>query len=471
LYFLFYRGLPCGIIPPKDFLQPPPIPTSSILNSPRAEEPPLSPSNLTQRYTYFQETGRENKSPLMHIHRRPIKPPTRYRKPNSKMTVRLRPRQVLCSKCRSICSENSENVDMSSRSTKRNQSPDNKNRKILNTSNNTECTEISNNKNEKSEENTKLNKIKIVGNYWISPTRDEDEKITEIDEKTKIEEVDKNGVSDDEIVEEFGKENTNELVDDPERMVLRKKRSVGSMEDLWDESIFEDHKKTKLESETRTTTPVIKISFGTSGQVLKIPAKIQNNLEENNTDENKYHNNDIINGNKAAKKALKKAKKETRRKMLGSPTSNLDLPRRHKKHRKKHKESKHRDDSEERWNVAKTDKDYTAIKAQCLKQRLSISLKRLNANAYEAKNDESTTSNSCSPDSSSEEVPDFPESAILNVSDRSTESNSSLLMKISTQSVQTCTTTDGRKMNVGDVVWGKIHGFPWWPGKVRFIFI
>lgn len=24
-------------------------------------------------------------------------------------------------------------------------------------------------------------------------------------------------------------------------------------------------------------------------------------------------------------------------------------------------------------------------------------------------------------------------------------------------------------MLVGDVVWGKIHGFPWWPGKVLTI--
>lgn len=24
-------------------------------------------------------------------------------------------------------------------------------------------------------------------------------------------------------------------------------------------------------------------------------------------------------------------------------------------------------------------------------------------------------------------------------------------------------------MSVGDVVWGKIHGFPWWPGKVLTI--
>lgn len=24
----------------------------------------------------------------------------------------------------------------------------------------------------------------------------------------------------------------------------------------------------------------------------------------------------------------------------------------------------------------------------------------------------------------------------------------------------------GVRLLVGDVVWGKIHGFPWWPGKI-----
>lgn len=130
--------------------------------------------------------------------------------------------------------------------------------------------------------------------------------------------------------------------------VPRKKRSVGSMEDLWDESVFEDP------SRTARTTPVIKISFGAQGEgtVLKIPAKIQNPYEhEGDTDleeaqpetekdplelprnfaENdfKYAEEDgqeqvdpqtqgVKDASaKAAKKALKKAKKEARRKMLG----------------------------------------------------------------------------------------------------------------------------------------------------------
>jgi len=41
-----------------------------------------------------------------------------------------------------------------------------------------------------------------------------------------------------------------------------------------------------------------------------------------------------------------------------------------------------------------------------------------------------------------------------------------LVMRLAATSVAHCLTTNGRRMDVGDVVWGKIHGFPWWPGKV-----
>uniref|UniRef100_A0A8C9N478 PWWP domain-containing protein n=1 Tax=Serinus canaria TaxID=9135 RepID=A0A8C9N478_SERCA len=32
--------------------------------------------------------------------------------------------------------------------------------------------------------------------------------------------------------------------------------------------------------------------------------------------------------------------------------------------------------------------------------------------------------------------------------------------------VSKCVTEDGRTVSVGDIVWGKIHGFPWWPARV-----
>lgn len=41
-----------------------------------------------------------------------------------------------------------------------------------------------------------------------------------------------------------------------------------------------------------------------------------------------------------------------------------------------------------------------------------------------------------------------------------------LTVRLHTQSISKCVTEDGRTVAVGDVVWGKIHGFPWWPARV-----
>nr|XP_045599518.1 uncharacterized protein LOC123758830 [Procambarus clarkii] len=132
----------------------------------------------------------------------------------------------------------------------------------------------------------------------------------------------------------------------PEKMSLRKKRSLGSMEDLWDESVFDEtakkHKREEaeegkegndlqklvsdekdgLEGDKPKATPVLKISFGPEGKgtVLKIPSKstvVTISTPEVDTEEEmtkKYKDMSA----KAAKKALKKAKKEAQKKtMLG----------------------------------------------------------------------------------------------------------------------------------------------------------
>lgn len=66
-------------------------------------------ASIAARFSYFQEK-RQALAAKVDL-RRNINPPARYK--NARPTVRLRPRQVLCSKCRSICNENSENVDVS----------------------------------------------------------------------------------------------------------------------------------------------------------------------------------------------------------------------------------------------------------------------------------------------------------------------------------------------------------------------
>ena len=44
-----------------------------------------------------------------------------------------------------------------------------------------------------------------------------------------------------------------------------------------------------------------------------------------------------------------------------------------------------------------------------------------------------------------------------------------LMMRIQTRTVNNGILPDGRSVRVGEVVWGKIHGFPWWPGKILSI--
>ncbi|GFO44744.1 pwwp domain-containing protein 2a [Plakobranchus ocellatus] len=44
-----------------------------------------------------------------------------------------------------------------------------------------------------------------------------------------------------------------------------------------------------------------------------------------------------------------------------------------------------------------------------------------------------------------------------------------LMMKIQTQNVTGCVLKEGREVRVGDIVWGKIAGFPWWPGRISSI--
>lgn len=100
--------------------------------------------------------------------------------------------------------------------------------------------------------------------------------------------------------------------------------------------------------------------------------------------------------------------------------------------------------------------DHDLMREKCLKQKVSVSLKRLNASVLSVCGD-SLSAGSYSPGSNSElsggdELPDFPR----------------LLSDHAMIAVDSCLTHDGRTMETGDVVWGKIHGFPWWPGKVLF---
>ncbi|XP_011347383.2 PWWP domain-containing protein 2A isoform X2 [Ooceraea biroi] len=606
-------GLPCGVQPPEPVSDPDGDKLATI----------------AARFSYFQERkSASSTSPPAVVAkvdlRRSINPPARYK--NARPTVRLRPRQVLCSKCRSICNENSENVDVSKKrkheetqqqqqsqqlvpgSTRRSdrrcgQQPQKTQRTLL-----SECqveNSISNQATTKtmasSPDSSKLgaslipklsrlqpneisnamqgsgqlsDKVKVAASvqssHWpgneetslrsiLTSSQERVESTADCDSNPSMaycatpRRLSSSSVESAKVPEEEDKK-TLAAADSTMRLrtgrIPRKKRSVGSMEDLWDESVFEDPTR------TARTTPVIKISFGAQGEgtVLKIPAKPQDpdayEQETDDADEAQQERdplelpesfgNDYEEGEengqeqvdpqkqggvvkdasaKAAKRALKKAKKEARRKMLGgvsparspcngSPRYNPTYDplsyhrRKHKvKHKKKHKEGrKHKNQQQQQqeqssdqaeqtcldsadqrqqqqqqqqqnWNVLPDGgESYRAIKEQCLKQKLSISLKRLNTNAY-ARCDYpvSNASSGCkSSGGSSDELSEH-EPEVETAPDFPPHQSHPLMMRLAATPVAHCLTANGKRMDVGDVVWGKIHGFPWWPGKVLSI--
>ncbi|ELW65825.1 PWWP domain-containing protein 2A, partial [Tupaia chinensis] len=96
------------------------------------------------------------------------------------------------------------------------------------------------------------------------------------------------------------------------------------------------------------------------------------------------------------------------------------------------------------------------------------------SNALVGSMDSSNVLRSSSSECSSSESLDFPPG---NVHAPSTSSSSkeekrlshSLQTKVFSKNVSKCVTPDGRTICVGDIVWAKIYGFPWWPARILTI--
>lgn len=79
---------------------------------------------------------------------------------------------------------------------------------------------------------------------------------------------------------------------------------------------------------------------------------------------------------------------------------------------------------------------------------------------------------------SSTENFDFPPGSMHAPSSSSSSSSkeekklsNSLKIKVFSKNVSKCMSTDGRTICVGDIVWAKIYGFPWWPARILAITI
>lgn len=514
------RSLPCGV----PYLNP-------AFNVPKNPDDD-SLYAVNQRFIYTDPSVQKKK----------VQVPNKYK--NNKMTVRLRPRQVLCSKCKGICNENSENVSKKRKTSESAGSPPpppnrrardapvtrsvknylSAKRKLRGYSQD-EAEDISCKKTSKKID--KLEDKEPVDNpNWVDPDT--------IPSKKPLSNIENEPQEDPLFIkhsEEHSQEFSKTSPEIPEQPVFqqptqtqvlraarrtRKKKSTGNTDDESSTSTSETQPTNTGGGPTpaggnitSNTTRTIKISYGPQGEgtVLKIPAQIEN-VTDDDSEENVSvpgpATPKLLNA-KAAKKAMKRAKKEARRKVLlgGSPLYlggasprylpspgasprytlggsspryalggasprqglgnnsprymispfDITVPRRRKhkmKHKKRHREDKDRKHKE--GEVSSSTKDET--KEQCITQKLSINLKRLNNTYTSCTAQDDTTSSS---DEHSEQVPDFP------------PPNPPLMLRINAQTLSSALGADGVRLLVGDVVWGKIHGFPWWPGKILTI--
>ncbi|KAL4707579.1 hypothetical protein ACJJTC_001624 [Scirpophaga incertulas] len=384
--------------------------------------------SASQRFTY-QEPQYAN----VNVQKPKKVGPKGKTQPRQKMTVRLRPRKVLCSNCKGICNENSENVDVS------------KKRKLDSDDDVNERTDSTNEK-----------KYFVGGMLIPKLSRLHPNEIT-----SAIKGSSKNSTR---TLEKSSNKVKNDKSSDNET-VTRELAFVSVPEGDISDDKDNDVTFSSMFSSART----LKICFGEGeGTVVKIPPLSGDYNEDSGVscDVTKTFKPD----DKAVKKAMKKARKQSKKstntekdgteiwvgqspKHIGalSPRNNVSnqptmdpLEKKHKhrvKHKKKYKTQKKRDENTSKYVESEALDYFSDIKDHCLKQKLSISLRRLSSNSYERRNDQDTLESS-SEDCESETVPDFPPNVTEGAGDR--------LLRVSP----------------GDIVWGKVVGFPWWPGRV-----
>ncbi|XP_013193602.1 PWWP domain-containing protein 2A [Amyelois transitella] len=384
--------------------------------------------SVSQRFTY------QEPSYASEITQKSKKPGPKAKAQRQKMTVRLRPRKVLCSNCKGICNDNSENVDVS--------------RKRKLDSDDDTAREAS--------ESSSVEKKFLMGSMLIPKlSRLHPHEITSAIKGSKTNKASEKSIS----KSKGDKCNVNEKT-------TQELAFVGVPESDISDKEMKDENENGTDVSFSSMFPSarrLKICFGEGeGTVVKIPPPSGDFNEDSGVscDMSKPPKPDL----KAAKKAMKRAKRQAKKsadktgtdsytqspKHIGalSPRNNMSnnqpildpLEKKHKhkvKHKKKYKAQKKRDENTSKSNE-ETVNYFSDIKDNCFDQKMSISLRRLSSNSYEQQEE----AESDSEDWEGEVVPDFPETAA--------ESSGGKLIRVAP----------------GDIVWGKVTGFPWWPGRV-----
>ncbi|XP_043940438.1 PWWP domain-containing protein 2A isoform X2 [Protopterus annectens] len=128
------------------------------------------------------------------------------------------------------------------------------------------------------------------------------------------------------------------------------------------------------------------------------------------------------------------------------------------------------DEQEEQLPVGKNEKGNITL-YMTIKQSKSES-----SNASVCSSDSTDDLKSSNSECSSTETFDFPPGSMHAPSTSSSSSSSkeekkiaSSLKRVFSKNVSKCITPDGRTICVGDIVWAKIYGFPWWPARILAI--
>ncbi|CAH1107134.1 unnamed protein product [Psylliodes chrysocephalus] len=204
------------------------------VKSKKPDDDPLYTVN--QRFAYMDPNAPKKKN---------IQMGSKYK--NNKMTVRLRPRQVLCSKCKGICNENSENV---SRKRKNEEDPPVSPPPVIRRGLHapiTRSVNILNKKTHRSKEPTlvpRLTRIHFQEDEMIGHQSMNSRKLQERIEPDNSQDLVRKHSSD----HSSGEENAH--ISSRRKRLLRKKRSISSLEDWEDTSQQENTNRPPINLES-----------------------------------------------------------------------------------------------------------------------------------------------------------------------------------------------------------------------------
>ncbi|XP_050546287.1 PWWP domain-containing protein 2A-like [Daktulosphaira vitifoliae] len=195
---------------------------------------------VSQRFTYFQNAPTTLK-----------KIPNKTKKVKKPMTVRLRPRQILCTMCKSVCNENPNNVEISKfpiKNETKNFLPETNNEKRLLRS------------------QGPVPELPNATSSCVSEVKSMCRNLIPNIVKLKSKELTRDINNYSNYIESNEWINKKDCKDDCDSSeIVLKKNHNDSINDLWHETAFDETKK----------TPIIKISFGSLGEgtVMEIPSR------------------------------------------------------------------------------------------------------------------------------------------------------------------------------------------------------